>query len=419
MSAVPRVLLVADPRALGAFDYLARGEAGAPPGLRFELLWWERRPDQESPAPAWIEAQHYWSDHATPGRLLDRLQPDRVVLSEIIDLRQIALIIAARGRGLPSYYLEHGAAGDAATARRRMSETSIADKLAGSLRSLRRLPQLLAVRRFYLSVLPLLNSARSRAAFLAFPQALAVLPAMRALRLLRFPERVPATAILFSRANLEEFALFHGPESAYRALLPGVPFFDGYYRARPEVDPDTVVYIEHPYLEEGLNGWTPAHHERIARTLDRFARERGKRVLVKLHPRSNLALWQKYQLDPAVEVAQVGDYSERFLRAEMILSYASSLLTGMLCARKNVTYLRWHPGDAEFGAPFHQSGLCHTSGDPDDLFEHYDEWLAGNLCVVNEAAYQAFLDRFNWPFDGQAARRVRQAILEPAGSQGP
>jgi hypothetical protein len=78
-----------------------------------------------------------------------------------------------------------------------------------------------------------------------------------------------------------------------------------------------------------------------------------------------------------------------------------------------VTFLRWHPDGADSGAAFHEFGLCHASRQPEELFDQYDRWLDNNLCVLNRGGYEAFLDRFNRPFDGQAAGRVRHAIRQP------
>lgn len=408
MSAPLRVLLVAEPSRVDWFDYLA-----ADPDLSLELLWRES-PDEPGEPPPFVRREHFFRDHATARALLRAVRPDRVVLMEIIALREIALIIAARALGIPTFYLEHGAAGDAATAQLRFGEFPVRDRLRRSLARLRHAGRVAEVRWFYLST----ASAVSRASlprFLALPVVLAALAPTRALARLSFAERVPETCVVFSRANLEEFELLHGRDG-HRPTLTGVPFFDVYHRPDLTTEPDSVVYIEHPYLESGLLGWTEAHHERVARALGRFAVERGKRLLVKLHPRSALERWRSYGLPPSVEVAQRGDFTERLLSAGLVLTYGSSLATGLLCARRNLVALRWHPIPRSFGVDFAETGLCHRSDSVDELFTRYDGWVADNLAWSRDAAYRAFVARFNEPFDGGARARVRAVIR--AGSSG-
>lgn len=401
-----RVLLVAEPSRRDWFDYLA-----ADPELELELLWRES-PDEAGEPPPFVRREHFFRDHATAVALLSAIRPDRVVLMEIIALREVALIVAARSLGIPTFYLEHGAAGDAAAARARFAEFPVGARVRRSLERLLHLRRVAEVRWFYLSVAPLV-SARSLPQFLSLPVLLAALAPTRALTRLKFAERVPETCVVFSRANLEEFALLHG-DVGYDAALTGVPFFDEYHRPELARDPDSVAYIEHPYLESGLLDWTPAHHRKIAEALAAFAVERGKRVLVKLHPRSSLDLWRGYRLPDAVEVVQHGDYVERLLSAGLVLTYGSSLATGLLCARRNLVALRWHPTPQSFGVDFSETGLCHRSDRVDELATRADGWLAENLAEARDGQYRAFLDRFNAPFDGRARERVR-ALIKAGG----
>ncbi|MCC6648508.1 MAG: hypothetical protein IT374_23430 [Polyangiaceae bacterium] len=402
-----RVLLVAEPGRLDWFDYLA-----VDPELELELLWREG-PDEPGAPPPFVRREHFLRDHRTARALLLAARPDRIVLMEIIALREVALIVAARALGIPTFYLEHGAAGDAATARARFAEFPVGERLRRSIARLAHLRRVAEVRYFYLSGAGDV-SGRSLPSFLALPALLAALAPTRALARLRFAERVPETCIVFNRANQEEFELLHG-RGGYRAALTGVPFFDAYHRPDLATDPSLVAYLDHPYLESGLLGWTEAHHRHVARSLARFAEARRLRVLVKLHPRSSLERWLGYELPPSVEIVQRGDTTEQLLRAGLVLTYGSSLATGLLSARRNLVALRWHPTPRPFGVDFAETGLCHRSDSVDELSTRFDGWLAENLAASRDAEHRAFLARFNEPFDGQARARVRALIKAGPG----
>jgi CDP-glycerol glycerophosphotransferase (TagB/SpsB family) len=224
-----------------------------------------------------------------------------------------------------------------------------------------------------------------------------------------FRERVPWKSIVFNETNFEEFSLYTGI-SKEDAILSGVPFFDDYYRERQEAK-NHIVYIEHPYLEEGILGWTEEHHQLIAESLCRFAKERQLKLYIKLHPRSKLERWEQYECDGKyVQIIQTGDFTDLYLEAKVILGFSSSLINGFICAKKNVVLLGWHPEPHIFGVDFSKSGLCHVSYSVEDLAEKYDHWVNHNLLDENEASYKVFLKRFNQPFDGKATQRVLQAI---------
>jgi hypothetical protein len=296
-----RILVIGPPTNLSSFSYLARE-----PEFEIHLLWFEAA--DEDPAgswerPSWIAGVHYWMDFATPEALIRGLAPDKIVFMEIIDLRQIALIVTARRMQVSTFYLEHGAAADKKTAVARTKEIKLAThKLPHWKRRLSDPRRLLSAKLFYYSVTEGFRTAASRAKYLALPLGIALAASDKALSHLQFRERVPRYNIIFSRATFEWFHWQNGI-ALEDALFTGLPFFDIYHSTSAPTR-DHLVYIDHPYLEEGLLGWTPEHHRHIALNLFRLAEERRVKLYIKLHPRSSKAIWEAYQPPPHVEVIQ-------------------------------------------------------------------------------------------------------------------
>jgi hypothetical protein len=144
-----------------------------------------------------------------------------------------------------------------------------------------------------------------------------------------------------------------------KQFFTGVPIFDNYYSAGI-FSGNHISYIDHPYVEENLLNWTKEWHQKIAMNLLEFAKARKIKILVKLHPSSNLLLWRSYNIDPVfLEIVQAGDYTKELLASKLILSYSSSMVNGFLCAQRNVVLLGWHPVPGIFGFDFSKSGLCH------------------------------------------------------------
>lgn len=400
-----RILFVAPPDRPDFYRYLEQDASN-----EYHQIWFDTPAEMAESGcatPGFVRQTHFWGDHATPARLLRAVRPDKVVLMEIIDLHQVALVAAARRMGIPTLFLDHGAAGDreAYLNRIQSERTFLSRKLLGLLRRPSRLWSFLKTRFFYLSAASACSPA-SRPAYLLLSLRLSVRPVMQVLRSTRFPERNPAQFILFSEANADQYRICFDfdDQSIHRT---GVPDFDRYFRPNKLEASQHLVFIDHPYLEFGLFRWTEEHHEKLARTLERVGRAHGCVVNVKLHPTSDLSRWESYQLDPRhVRILRAGDFDDIYLSARLILGFASSMLTGFLCARKNVVLVDWHPSPLLVRSNFSSYDICHVSTELHQAEDAIPLWASRNRCEENAEGYEAFLARYNTPFDGRAAGRI-------------
>jgi hypothetical protein len=404
-----KVLLIVQPDRFDFYNYLAEAK-----DIEWVLLWNEKPGQMVVPAeklPVKFSKIIFWTDFITPKQIIDEIKPDRIVLFEIIDLRQIALIVTGNKIGVPTFYLEHGAAGDKDTAISRWDETTFSNHKLPYLvnRFVKSFWDVIKSKAFYFSALQYLPDPKSKRIYLNLPFKMLKGSPNKVLSHNIFRQRVPQKAIVFNQPNFHEFALYTSI-TEQDAILSGVPYFDKYYRPSL-VEEDYVVYIEHPYFEENLIGWTEEHFNQVAKALSDFAVSKKAVVYVKLHPRSNKKLWDKMNFDSTyIKILQVGDFTELFLKAKLILGYSSSLITGLLCAKKNIVLLGWHPKPHIFGADFSKTNLCHLSFSISDLSGKYESWLEHNLAIDNADAYDQFLHQFNYPFDGKATARVIDAI---------
>jgi hypothetical protein len=95
-----------------------------------------------------------------------------------------------------------------------------------------------------------------------------------------------------------------------------------------------------------------------------------------------------------------------YLSSKLIIGYSSSLITGLLCAKKNIVNIGWHPTPQIFGVNFSKYNICHQSLNIEDLESSFDYWILNNLAELNENDYKSFINKFNYPFDGKATERV-------------
>jgi CDP-glycerol glycerophosphotransferase (TagB/SpsB family) len=405
-----RILIVVDPERFDFYSYLSKNSLN-----EYCLIWHEKESDMKISAqelPLKFKNIFYWTQFGTPLQLLNVVKPDKIIFFEIIDLRQIALLVTANFKNITTFYLEHGAAGDKEAARKLWWDKDLykANKWPYFKKRIRNLKAILQSKVFYYSVLQGFNSFRSFWKYFWLPfQMLRMLP-NKALGNNIFEERVPKFALTFNQVNFDQFQIYTGCKQE-RLVTTGIPFFDRYFSSDP-LEENYIIYIEHPYLEQGFLNWTKEHHKKIAEALFQFAKETQTHLYIKLHPASDRNNWKNYEFDERyVAIIQQGDYTDLFLKSKMILGYSSSLITGLACAKKNIVLLGWHPEPHIFGLDFSRAGVCHKSLDIADLTMKVEQWKENNLCE-NETNYITFLKKYNWPFDGKATERVFKAINE-------
>lgn len=406
-----KLLIIVDPERPDFYSYFNELE----PYAELSLLWFIKEKDFVKPkGNIHFTNFYFWDAYATPKDLIKKVQPDKIIFFEVLDQRQISLVIAANAMKVPTIYLEHGAAGHRETALNRSEEGILKNLKENKLkfykdRLVHNSVDMLKVKRFYYSVLNDVSLA-SKVKFTRLPVQGLLFNPNKTLRLNKFPERLPKQCILFSKANQNQFELYTGVTDK-EAITEGVPMFDKYYRSSPEKK-NHVVYIEHPYLEEFMHGWTEEHHRHIAEELRKLWKTRPEKLYIKLHPFSKKARWDAYfDEHDNIEVIQEGDFTDLFLSAKIILSYSSSLLTALLCAKKNCVLLGWHPSPAILGVDYSQYQICHKSLSIDGLKLNFEKYLAENKCIVNDEGYVDFLKYFNYPFDGKAKDRVIAHLL--------
>lgn len=406
-----RILIVVPPERFDWYYYLPKNQE-----IEYILLWYVKSSEMQlslEELPLKFKEVIYWSTFRSPKSLLQEVKPHKIVFFEIIDLRQIALIVASKGMEIPTFYLEHGAAGDKETAILQMQESSFKkDKLPYLVkRFFSSFFEVIKSKWFYFSVTYGFSSFYSYQKYLKLPFLMLQAAPNKVLSKVEFRERVPDHSIVFSQANFEQYKLYTHI-SLKDAILSGVPFFDKFYKAK-DLHNEHIIFIDHPYLEENLLGWTSEHHRKIAETLFQFAEVNKTKVFIKLHPRSKAEIWNMYSFNKEyIEIIQQGDFTDLYLTSKLILGFSSSLMNGFICARKNIVLLGWHPHPQIFGADFSRTGLCHVSFNPEDLIAKFEDWKSHNLTLENSAVYDQFLLQYNYPFDGRATERVINTIFK-------
>lgn len=403
-----RIVIVSDPYRKDFYNYIIDNLVG-----EHELfILWDYKKEKQHDRTVHGEVKFlYWKDYLTPKIFLDKIKPDRVIFFEIIDFWQMPLIIACHQYRVTSFFVEHGVGNNVEMVVARFNEMLplksrllFYSKKLGStfLRVLRN-------RIFFLSAAGYLDK-KDRLKYLKLLLYYKKFTPIHALSLLKFRRRTPHFAILFNKNNISPFRFYNDIETE-NIISEGVPFYDKFHLLNLSGQ-EHLFFIDHPYLEFNLLGWDDNFHERIARALESFAVERQVKIIVKLHPKSNLKNWERYNLHPLIDLKQHEDVTKEMLSAKLILGYSSTLISVMILCKKNIVLLGWHPEPKISGEDFSKTGLCHVSYTPNDLPEKYNNWLCRNLTEQNDAALYAFQQEYSYPFDGKATQRVIRTILQ-------
>ena len=372
------------------------------------FIIYRNRPDKEIRLPSFIKKELFWSDYWTASFLIRAIKPDTIVFVEIYDIKQIALNIVAKRKGIKTIFLDHGMYNNVSSALFRDKEASARIRKE-KLRKLSNIPIILQNYFFYFHSIYSV-SFRNVFEFLAFPFSAFIISSYRALHLLPFSEKKPKRFLLFCKNNFEYIKYSYHCEQN-EVVYTGMPEFDKFFSDH-DVN-DKYIFIDHPYLEEKMLGWNHEHHEKVAFSIYDLCRSRNIKFFVKLHPSSDKTLWENYGFDSKyIEILQSGDFVDIYRAAKLVIGFSSTLMVGFISARKNVVLIGWHPEPRIVANDLSSYGVCHQSLNINELKSKFDYWIKNNLALINKEKYNIFIDRFNCPFDGKAAERVLKGVIE-------
>lgn len=325
----------------------------------------------------------YWRDFDSPYALLDKVNPDKVIFSDIETFQNLALNIASRNRGIPTYILQHGNRSerqivvDATSSLPRLGATSLKTALLlfRSLRltNLRYGPDLL---RFMID--------RKRFNLIV---ALARNP---------FELRRPDFYIDLSEENARYFEL-RDKVNRNRITIIGNPAFDRLSSKIAGItpQPDRALLIDAPFFEAGGGkGQMPAgFRDTYIRKLATYFAARGQRLTVKLHP---LSFDAHVPSIDGVDYAKDEDIGELAGRSSVIAHVHFSTLTAPLVVQRK--FLAFSNGEF-IDIPFlNPAKELHSllEFDPERLGEPHDPLPLSQV------------ERFAGPLDGHATDRLRK-----------
>ncbi len=366
------------------------------------IFCWSRREEQGSHTN---QPRHYWNEFRTAQEILDTIKPDRVVFMGFWELRTIALNIAARRRGVPTFIVQHGYFRSLEnylslpTLPKPFVETNTRKPVSSPWQAIRFM----------------LRSNFAREPLDSFRAIAMQVMARRTdhfrsqLRF-RFRGRMPDWYITYSEETSEIHRQLDGATSA--SIIPvGIPEFDPIFRrlASSKEDPSkSVLLIDSPNAENRY-GITTTSIESKVRFLDDLSQrfqQRGYRLVVKLHPETYEATW----LPSPGNITYVRDQDVGALiqKAQACLGFDSTLVIPAIITRPTLLFELCESTLAtnarEWGVATVVRGLECSNEEIDALIETKER---------PTEQLERFTQCFAHSADGNATERLAKALRGP------
>ena len=282
------------------------------------------------------QPRHYWNEFRTAQEILDRIKPDRLVFMSLSGLRPIALNMAARRRGIPTFVFQHGyfrslenylslpttrskkvaetkttrQASSASQAVRFMLRSNIAEDPIDALRAVAML--LVSRRRGYY---------RSQLRF-------------------RFRGRTPDRYLTYSEKTSEIHRQLD--DASNSSIIPvGIPEFDPVFRLlanSKQGSKKKILLIDSPNAENRYGVTTTSIETKVRFLKDLSLRlaERRYSLAVKLHPETYESSWLP-SLDN-IEYVRDHDIGSLIQEAHACVGFDSTLMIPAIIARPTMLF---------------------------------------------------------------------------------
>jgi hypothetical protein len=356
--------------------------------------------------------QIQYKDFSHPKNILKKIAPDVLLFQSLYDILDVSLCIVANKLKYRTIFLEHGIKENISYYVPFSKKESNIIKKINTIK-LNTFGSALKNRLFYLSALFYTNTFISIYSLIKFFIYSELKGYMIAHIKTKMVEKLPKKYLLFGLNNTSHInGLYHILNfKDIKCIYTGNPYITKYELKTS----DKITIIDHPYFEFNYYDWTESFHLAYIKKLYSFIEYKSTfDFLIKLHPKSNEALWYKIPKPKNALIIQSGEQKTNqnyYQESKLILSYSSSLLVDFICNQKNIVLLGWHPKPKINGVDFSKYGICHTSFSMNDLDEKWEYWLENNLSRINDKGYEDFLKEFNAPFDGLAKQRIINEIL--------
>lgn len=356
----------------------------------------------------------YWSDYSSAFDLLDRLRPDKLVFVLLDNYYHFALLFAAKERKIPVVYADHGIRYEEEIQTQAVLDKTLSPGLLARIKRTWPLAWVALLRnRFFRATLMQLDRSRrqqlrtvffgrARFTYLQF--------------MLRYGKFItPDVFLAYSPTTWRFYQLFFGiAASAAKVEFTGIPALDEFaaYRFRPVSERKALLFIDQPFFEQGLLGWTKQKKLDFLQQLSATASANGCTVWIKPHP-WNQPVYQEISWPGDIRIINGNlDQEEVEKHVLWVGSFNSTLLLPFCAHAQVVTFcmenhpLPSNPTIAAGITKHHVAVEINKVGDLAALLKAPDRFIEEKKQYI-----ETFVREVIFSFDGNSFARLSKALL--------
>lgn len=370
--------------------------------FEFIIVWEQEKQDAFSKSPF---RQIFYNDFKTPYQLIKKINPDKVLFFNINSFPQIALNLAAKNLGIPTFTMHHGIySSDSLEINKKKEQLGLVSRKKLWHNNFSTLF-------FYLSALKLKNIDQLFK-YLYFPVIRKRRNRVLALERMVFEARLPTRLIQLSPYNATIDKQIHRLPSDQRFLYIGHPFFDAILKRLSSAGESQLVsgrfflLIDFANIDSSIAFKTltrDGKHDFYKRLSD-IAKSFGCRLKIKLHP-AGFDSPYNYK-DDNIDLIYDEDVVPLILNAEKCFSFYSTLIIPIIY-KKKFCYLFDTGMKIALQDELVELGVAlmlkTNSFTPDDLSVHKGDG--------SDKGYETFIERYLYYTDGNATGRLKNILI--------
>lgn len=355
----------------------------------------------------------FWKDFSDAYDLLERIGPSRIVFYFLEAYNHVALNVAARTKGIPTYHLEHGVRFfvEGAVFNYDTPKPLLKRLLSDPVRFISNGIDRFKNKRFYDNTLQK-SDGEARACLEEFYKIRSTHGILDTFKKVRNTLRWPDEYISFSPLIFEFHKASENLPEDYPVHFIGIPAFDQFaqWKNLQEVG-NAVLFIDQPMYEQKLMGWTSAYKKEFLSRLSTIVNDLGRKLIIKPHPWNDKSVYDAILSNSDVVIVE-NDWSNVVDKIDTVIGFSSTLLVPFIAMQQLCCFtMEMHPqkGTKPFSYFFLGSGACHAVQSFEELNENLAERKTWH--EKQKLAKENFVDEYMFRFDGKSSERLIGILL--------
>lgn len=356
----------------------------------------------------------FWGDYKDALKLVDKVNPQKVLFYFIESYYHLALNLACKVKGIPTYHIDHGIRDVNVNIRleKYVFDPVLTNSAQRVLQKLTQLRHRIKARLFLLNTIKNLPE-REAAQLTAYIKIRRRASYWETIKKIQAPYRLANAYISISPKTQAVHQFYDKIPSDKKVHFIGFPVFDHLATVTPmETKEKIILFIEQGYAYRNLYGWDLHSHWKLVSIFSEICARYGYYIKVKPHPRQptkELAHWKQINI---VELIEDKDIPEVLRKTELITGFFSTYhLPIIALPHTTLLTLENHPiGKIDVSKSFIEAGVAHP------IYEIEKElpWALENITILHQQQKPnkaKFTQEWLYKFDGKAGERLRDILL--------